>query len=93
MVEHISLKEPLITHWGKYMSVCTHLYTCCRIFVSVALPQAEGPRAGVELAQMNSHLKIKKVISTQRYKHKKADKAHWGGAPEQLAKDREQAEK
>ncbi|XP_039869349.1 H-2 class II histocompatibility antigen, A-K beta chain-like [Simochromis diagramma] len=26
VVEHASLSEPLITDWGKYMSVCTHKY-------------------------------------------------------------------
>uniref|UniRef100_A0AAZ1XY41 Ig-like domain-containing protein n=1 Tax=Oreochromis aureus TaxID=47969 RepID=A0AAZ1XY41_OREAU len=39
MVEHASLKEPLITDWGKHLSVSTHLSNCLSDCFSPVCPQ------------------------------------------------------
>ncbi len=55
-VEHASLSEPLITDWGKYLSVCSpaHLSVCSHAHLSVSLPVCPQTRPCLSLRETRS---------------------------------------
>ncbi|XP_039677904.1 H-2 class II histocompatibility antigen, E-S beta chain-like [Perca fluviatilis] len=63
MVEHASLKAPLITHWGKYLSVSLRvcLSTSLFLYLSVSLPVCLSTWAGF------AHEKIEEQSRTNIY--------------------------